>query len=266
MRLVRWVVPVVALAVAVVVLVLAIRAGTLSLPHLTGWPQVSLFSIAAVAGWVLSILLAALLVVLVGRWKTAFEYKEWLLMPSDHARQLQGALQALEKTTLTHLERVAHRVASAGDDLRSVNAAIQETGAGFSILREELDNKTKQITALRLGQEFHVRRPVLVRVIRALEIIDDDLSHQRDMRQTLEGVRVELRECLDDNAVSVHTPETGSRLAEAKAIDVQNARLEVTDDEALKGTIAATDRPAYIARGAQGFEEVLVPAKVRVYV
>jgi hypothetical protein len=150
--------------------------------------------------------------------------------------------------------------------MRSVSATTVETRAEFFILRDELDRKTKELATLRISQEFHIRRPVLRRVIRALNIIHEDLMYERDMRQTVEGVKAELTECLDENAVTVASPDVGTRLTEAKAVDIQNARREPTEDEALKGTIASTDLPAYIVHGAQGMEEVLVSAKVRVYV
>lgn len=302
MRVVRLGVLVATAVVTVAVVVLAVRSASIHLPGLGRHPSAvvaqaatpvketspapparttlspreivrrmaaarpTLLGAAALAGWVLSLLLALLLLRLVGRWRTAFENKEWLLVPSGQASQLQAALLALAQTTGNQLERVSERVAAAGDDVRTSTAAIQETRAEFSILRDELDSKTREVAALRLGQEFHVRRPVLMRVIRALDIIDDDLTNQRDIRQTVEGVRVELRECLEDNAIFIHTPTPGTRLSEAKGVDAQGARQEPTQDEALWGTIASTDRPAYVARGPQGAEEVLVPAKVRVFV
>jgi hypothetical protein len=222
--------------------------------------------VIAATGWLIAVLLLVLMIRLVGRWRTAFETKEWLLMPSNGARQLGVLLQSLAETTATRLDKMSHHVAATGEDIRVATREIHDTRSEFSILREELDQKTKELALLRLGQGFHVRRPVIMCVIRALEIIHDDVSHGRDLKETLEGVRVELQECLDDNAVFSHTPAAGTRLADAKGVDALGAQQVPTSEDTMKGTIAGTDRPGYVVRGPQGNEEVLVPAKVRVFV
>src|SRR5439155_15082839 len=108
MRVVRWAVPVVAVAAVVAALLLAARSGTIHLPtigrhigatvsqapppvsvprvvfdprdltHRMASARPSVLATAAVAGWVLSLLLIVLLIRLVGKWRTAFESKEWL--------------------------------------------------------------------------------------------------------------------------------------------------------------------------------------------
>ena len=220
----------------------------------------------ASVGWSLALLLGAALVLQSRHWRASFKTKEWLLMPDDQATKMQDLLQALAHTVIVKSERLGERIAATGEEARAAGEAVRLTREEFSILRDELDRKSKDVAILRMGTEYHVRRPVLLRVIRSLDIIEDDLKYDRDLRQTIEGIRVELRECLEDNAVSIVEPAVGTPIAEARGVDAQGARREPTSDEALCGMIAGVSSPAYIARGHQGSEEIIVPARVRVYV
>ena len=222
--------------------------------------------ITAGLGWALAILLVVYLILLQKRWRTTFETKEWLLLPSKMADDLAygiGDIQVVMSKTAEQLLRHAHQAT------QTSSAAATETRAAreeFQILREELDARQKEIKLLQLGQEFHYRRPVLMRVVRALEIISDDQLHTRDPAKTLEGVQIELHECLEDNHVTEWAPPVGVPIADAVGFDTRTAQRRETDDLEKKGMVAEVERPAYVVRGPGGHQEVLVPARITVFV
>lgn len=222
--------------------------------------------VSALAGWLVSALLATLMLYLVGRWRTAFQTKEWLLLPSDHATRLGSGLEALCDQTVRSLESVVNACNANTRQAAAAASATAETRGEFSILRDELDRKTREIADLKMGHEFHHRRPVLRRLIHALQIIEEDTAASRDVAETLQGVLVELRECLEENSIVTLENPPGTRLAEAKALDVAGSVKEPAPEESARGTVVETTRPAYVARGPNGAEVVLVQSRARIYV
>lgn len=222
--------------------------------------------IAAAGGWILCVVLAAYLLVKQRLWRVAFENKDWLILPSDTGHQLASGLQSLEARVSDASHLIAKRVEQTN---RAAEVAAEETKGAreeFGILRHELDIRQKELKAMQLGQEFHHRRSALLRIIRAIEIINDDMANQREPEGTLEGVRVELAECLDDNRVVAVKPSVGQRVGDAADYDPGSARRQPATDPALRGTVASVECPAYIATGPNGQREVLVQARVTIFV
>jgi hypothetical protein len=221
---------------------------------------------AASVGWLISGLLVIYLILLQKRWRTAFETKEWMLLPSETGANVVQGLDHLANMVSNTAQQVAERADHAKRAALHASEASKSVREEFAILREELEARQKELKLLQLGQEFHYRRPALMRIIRALEIIDDDMTHRRDPTRTLEGVRVELDECLQDNHVFTIRPEIGKAIAETAGFDGRSARRLETADTARKGTVAEVERPAYVVSGPSGHREVLVPARVTVFV
>jgi hypothetical protein len=146
-----------------------------------------------------------------------------------------------------------------------ISQAIRDTRAEFAILREELDRKTREIADLKLGHEFHARRPVLRAVAHALQIIEEGGHSGEPPESTIAGVATELRECLEDNSVIARCYEPGTRLSDAKGVSTQESIKEPSVNESLRGTIGETMRCAYIVIGPSGAEEVVRPARVKIY-
>lgn len=224
------------------------------------------WALAAISGWSLCLLLVAYLIIKQKKWRAAFETKEWLLLPSETAHQVIRSLESLANMVSNTAEQVAVRADLAkGASVR----AVEETRGmreEFGILREELESRHKELKASQLGQEFHYRRAVLMRVIRALEIIDEDAAQTLDPSKTIHGIKVELEECLQDNHVHIQQPNVGQRIADTVGFDSRSARREPTDDPSLRGTVASVERPAYVVTGPRGLQETLVPARVTVFV
>lgn len=222
--------------------------------------------VSALAGWLVAALLATLMLYLTSRWRTAFETKEWVLLPSDHATQLNAGFLQLCDRTVQSLESVVNACNANSRQAAAAAAATQETRGEFCILRDELDRKTREVADLRMGHEFHHRRPLLRRLIHVLQIIEEDTAASRNVVETLQGVLVELRECLDENSIATLENPPGTRIAEARALDVAGSAKEPAPEESARGTVAETTRPAYVAVGPNGVEVVLVQSRARIYV
>lgn len=214
----------------------------------------------------MSLLLVFYLIRAQAGWRTTFENKEWLLLPSESAADMKGELQRLVHNThsLEASLRGSEQTHSKG--VESLSQTIQDTRAEFAILREELDRKTREIADLKLGHEFHARRPVLRAVAHALQIIDEATHSGEPSESTLAGVATELRECLEDNRVIARTFEPGTKLADAKGVSTQESIREPAADHSLKGTIGETLRCAYVVIGPSGTEDIVRPARVKIYI
>lgn len=223
-------------------------------------------SLFAWTGWLVALLLAGLLLLLVWRWRTAFETKEWLLVPSLQASRLVERMEAVEAAATAMQKRVAAGMAKQADAVGAVTANVQEARGEFAILAEDLERKAREIKDLRMGHEFHSRRPVLRAVAHALQIIEEDAAGGVEPRATLEGIHAELLECLENHAVSRVVNAPGTRLADARGVSVRDSTREAAPADDRKGTIGETLRSAYVAAGLGGEEEVLIQSKVRIYV
>ena len=216
-------------------------------------------------GWLLSLLLVVYLIRAQAGWRTAFENKEWLLLPSDRAADMTDVLQRLVHNTHGLASSLSGSAQTHSKGVESLSQAIQDTRAEFTILREELDRKTREIADLKLGHEFHARRPVLRAVAHAMQIIDEATHSGEPSESTLAGVATELRECLEDNRVIARTFERGTKLADAKGVSTQESIREPAADHSLRGTIGETLRCAYIVIGPSGTEDIVRPARVKIY-
>lgn len=216
-------------------------------------------------GWLLSLLLVVYLIRAQAGWRTAFENKEWLLLPSERAADMTDVLQRLVHNTRGLASSLTVSTQSQLKGVESLSQAIQETRSEFAILREELDRKTREIADLKLGHEFHARRPVLRAVAHALQIIEEGTHSGEPPESTLAGVATELRECLEDNRVIARSFEPGTRLADAKGVSTQESIREPAADDSMKGTIGETLRCAYFVMGPSGVEDIVRPARVRIY-
>lgn len=216
-------------------------------------------------GWLLSLLLVVYLIRAQAGWRTAFENKEWLLLPSENAADMTDALQQLVHKTHGLESSLKGSAQTHSKGVESLSQTIQDTRAEFAILREELDRKTREIADLKLGHEFHARRPVLRAVAHAMQIIDEATHAGELSDSTLAGVATELRECLEDNRVIARSFEPGTKLAEAKGVSTQESIREPAADDSLKGTIGETLRCAYVVIGPSGAEDIVRPARVKIY-
>ena len=217
--------------------------------------------IALALGWVALVIVLIILVTLVSKWKTAFNDKEWTLVPTLDAASW---IERINKNThaVNALADATHRAEETAQ--RTLEAA-EGTRKEFGILGPQLDLRDQQITELRMGQEYHHRKALLLSAVRALTAISVDAQAEDDPLMTLAGIRIDLEEALEENHVEVVTPTIGATLP-ARGVDAGSARHIPTPDEALVGTIASVERPAYIARGPAGSEDVLRPAAVSVYI
>lgn len=210
--------------------------------------------IVLASGWALAILALVLLIVLVGKWKTAFSEKDWTLVPTLEGTAMLRATE-VSVVQMKHLEEV----------VLSASEATRQTREEFGILGRDLDAKAEEIRTLRMGSEFHHRKALIRAAIRALEAIGIDKAAGTSPEITLRGIAVDLEEALEDNHVECFTPPVGERVP-TRGVETASSRRLVTTDSALVGTIASVERPAYIASGPGGFEELLHPAAVTIYV
>lgn len=210
--------------------------------------------IVLASGWVLAILMLVLLLMLVGKWKTAFSEKDWTLVPT-----MEGAVMVrAAETTAAQMKRLEEAVLAAAETTR-------ETREEFGILGRDLDTKAEEIRTLRMGAEYHHRKALIRAAIRALEAIGIDQAAGTSPETTVRGIAVDLEEALEDNHVECFLPPVGERVP-TRGVEAASARRLFTTDSTLVGTIASVERPAYIASGPGGFEELLHPAAVTVYV
>ncbi|MEI7626574.1 MAG: hypothetical protein WCK06_10565 [Actinomycetota bacterium] len=208
------------------------------------------------------ILTLTLLISLTRKWKTSFTNREWTLVPSLEAAKMTDAIDS-NRRALSSLNSSTQQAQAMSQHALD---AITETRKEFGILGVALDAKDKQIAALEMGQEFRHRKAMILAAVRALDIIEVDAAAGESSEQTLRALAIDLRESLEDNHVEIYTPEIGTRIHDARGVNASSARHERTNNQALVGTIAAVERPAFIAVGAGGREEVLRPARVSIYV
>ncbi len=207
-----------------------------------------------VIGWLGLFLALALMIRLTGKWKTAFNEKEWTLIPTLEGTAMLHAI----KINSDRLERLQEATLEAVD-------ATRATREEFGILGTELDKKSQELQIMRMGQEFHNRKAIILAAIRALEAIGIDAAAGDDPHNTLRGISVDLTEALEDNHVVTYVPPVGERIP-TRGVDAGSARHTPIAEHTLVGTIASVERPAYIATGPSGDEEVLKAAVVTIYV
>jgi hypothetical protein len=210
--------------------------------------------IVLASGWALAILVLVLLIVLVGKWKTAFSEKEWTLVPT-----LEGtAMVRAAEVSSVQMKRLEEVVLAAAEITR-------ETREEFGILGRDLDAKAEEIRSLRMGAEYHHRKALILAAIRTLEAIGIDQAAGATPETTFRGIAIDLGDVLEENHVECFMPLVGERVP-TRGVESAKARRIVTTDSTLVGTIASVERPAYIASGPGGFEELLQSAAVTIYV
>lgn len=217
------------------------------------------------AGWLISALLIGYLLLLQRPWRIAFQNREWLMMPSQTADQMRESVQHLTRHADALTGRVDRSFGDHAKQIEEIAQVLRDTRSEFSILREELDRKAKEIADLRIGHDFKSRKSILRAVAHVMQIIEEDRHGGRDAADTLKGVVVELEECLQDNNVAALRYEPGTRLADAKGVSTQESIKEQAQEPHLKGTIGETMRPAYVIVGPSGSEEIVRQARVRIY-
>jgi hypothetical protein len=205
------------------------------------------------AALLISLLAIVLLLVQQRKWRMTFSTKEWVVTPAADSGLIRDAIA----TNIHHLQNMSDATARSAE-------ATTATREEFAILRTEIGDQREEIKRLQMGHAFHARRSMLQAAIRALEAIEADGRSGSDPETTLKGIVIDLDEALEDNDVRIVYPEVGARIP-TRGVDPGRARFEPTTDDALVGTIAAVDRPAYIAVGLEGAEEVLKPAQVTIY-
>ena len=228
-------------------------------------PEVGWSTWMSMAGWLLSTLLACYLLLSQRQWRIAFQDREWLMMPSRTADQMRESVQSLSRGANELNARVDRSFGDHTQQLVGIAQAIHDTRSEFTILRNELDRKTKEIADLKIGHDFQSRKSILRAVAYAMQIIEEDQCGGRDAAETLKGVVVELQECLQDNNVMAVRYEPGTRLTDTKGVSTQESIKEQAPEPHLKGTIGDTMRPAYVIVGPSGSEEIVRQARVRIY-
>ena len=224
-------------------------------------PEVFAFS-----GWFLALALGLVLVQLTQQWRTSFRNREWVLMPSSESQKQLWGLQRVAETIAVGNESVQQALLGTTESVRSEVQASEASRKEFAVLREELERRSSELEAARVGVDLWHRRAVLRAISRAVEMIRDDRERERDVRSTLDGLLVELEDCLQENRISLHFPEVGAPLDGDSTIDLARVVREPSPDELRRGTIAAVERPAYVALRLDGKQEVLLAARVKVFV
>jgi len=186
-------------------------------------------------------------------------------MPADTVEALSQHIHTLSTNHTNTSARIEHTLASRSQEAGSLIDAIRDTRSEFSILREELDRKSKENAALQLGQEYRLRRPALKAVAHALQIIIEDERATRDPTQTIQGVKAELQECLEDNQVTLISFPPGTPLATTKEISYSESTPVPTADGQDRGTVESTLRPAFVFTAPNGTQDILIPSRVTYY-
>ena len=206
----------------------------------------------AVLGWVTALALTLFLHRALTKAKLTYKQREWVLVPST---ELQRAASLLTRSVESADTAATNAVAAS----EAVAGAREE----FSILRSELQDKSDEVKSLRLGAEFHARKPLLVGLARVKAMIDDDQGADIDPSQTLAGVRVEIDEILESHHVELAAPTVGGSI-DQRGNDMGRVGYVATRDAALFGQVASVERPALVYQGPNG-EELLAPARVHIY-
>lgn len=218
----------------------------------------------AIIGWSIAGVLAFLLL----KRRAAARTPRGVATPQPPAPPLEStsAPRADTADASEALRLLSEHMARTNARLEEMMAYVRDTRQEFSALRNELDAKSRVIEQLEKGAGFHQRRPVLLSLIRSLEILDiDENAGGLDPNATLAGMRAEIQECLEDNGIYAHTPEIGIPLADSLHIDKQRVQKLPCPDEAMRGTIAGVIRPAYLMKAADGNIITLLAARVSIY-
>jgi hypothetical protein len=222
--------------------------------------------IVAISGWFVALALVVLLLRLNQQWRTSFRNREWLLVPSAEGQTYLWGLHKLTESIADERATVERALLTLTTAVSADVQASDTSRREFSVLREELERRATELEAARTGVDLWHRRAVLRAVTRAAEMIREDRERQRDVQSTLDGLCVELQECLEENRISVHFPAIGAPLAGDATVDPVRVVREPTTEDHLRGTISAVESPAYVALRTDGKQDVLLPARVRVFV
>ena len=207
----------------------------------------------AVLGWLLALALVLLLVLL--RRRRGSDGRTGRGIPSNMELELSRALESMRQSEIG--------VGAAALSSDNARQEAEKTRQEFGILRAELQDRMDEVKAMKLGTDFHVRRPLLLALARVATMISGDRAAGISADETLRGVLVELEEVMDDQRIRTVTPTVGGSLDQL-GIDMRTASFVPTNEGDSVGTVAAVDQPALIYQGPSE-QEVLIPARVRIY-
>jgi molecular chaperone GrpE (heat shock protein) len=134
----------------------------------------------------------------------------------------------------------------------------------YLTLQGALDQKDTELKRLREGYDAHLYRRFIARFLRARHAIIDAKAHQRFDQQAFLQVEQLLDDALDDCGVESFAPEIGSDYRTANGVADPPAKTPTdTEDNAFK--IAEVLELGY-RLNSNGHREVIVPARVRIFV
>jgi hypothetical protein len=218
------------------------------------WAWVGLIAVAALA---------------LSQWALASRIAQMSTMLSPHPAIARGA-----RTTDLDIPGIARALADIRSELSTVGrdlmssrrASESDHQSAFAILREEISRKSKELEDAQLGNDFRSKRPTLIALARAFDIIwQDQQSQGVPAESTLNGVASELREALEDHGITQLINPPGIPLDQATGIDVKNSTRSVPTSDDDRGKILDTIRPAYVLREGDTVKEILIPSLVRYF-
>jgi hypothetical protein len=165
------------------------------------------------------------------------------------------------------LAEIRSEVTALGRELQNTRKASEsEHHSAFAILRDELSRKSKELEDIQLGNDYRSRRPTLIALARAFDIISQDQQSQGvPAESTLQGVASELREALEDHGIRQLTYPPGTLIGQAAGVDVKNSTHLPSRSDDDKGKVLETIRPAYVLEEGNEIRDVLIQSLVRYY-
>jgi hypothetical protein len=165
------------------------------------------------------------------------------------------------------LAEIRSEVAALGRELQNTRKASEsEHQSAFAILRDEFSRKSKELEDIQLGNDYRSRRPTLIALARAFDIISQDQQSQGvPAESTLQGVASELREALEDHGIRQLIYPPGTLIGQATGVDVKNSTHLPSRSVDDKGKVLETIRPAYVLEEGNEIRDVLIQSLVRYY-
>lgn len=203
--------------------------------------------------------LALLIAILLYRGRRALLRAPVYVWPEDHARLLESVVRSNESAAEA-LGAVTLRQQSASQELSHGMAQLH---SAFVTMHSALDQREKEIAALRAGYETTVVKRVARRLLGVAQLLERR-NDDGDARQTLDSAGRLMQDLLEELGVSRFEPELGAKYPTVSGVeDSPEEQPTSAPEEDL--TIAQVIQPGYKIEQADRTSVVLKQARIKIY-
>lgn len=222
-----------------------------------------------VTAWLLavSLFLAVALTVSVAisfylyRWRRILLSSPHLLVPEELGERIKAYETAIKKVENT-LAVGTGRLAERSEQMTGQISNLIET---FMTLQGAIDEKDQEIKRLKAGYDAQIFRRFLFRFVRVHQTVKEFGENDEIGERDMSFVQRLLEDALDECGVEHFEPEIGTDYRESQGVS-DNPKSVSTDVPENSFKISEIVEPGYRIRGEAGTLDVILPAKVTIFV